>query len=296
MESSIDSKEDQRKLIKGLCIAIETGDVETTKLLLGKEGNLINADEDGNVPARSLYRNLLMVAVDAAQVDTAKYLVEQGIDVNHKMWVVGGKKSARDFAKERGLEDVVRYIDERLSPAQRLFLAVSEGDGETLQELIDTDINCNVTVDQYGDPLSGCAGYSLLMIAIKNEQSVTAKMLLSKGADVNFQHQEWDRPDIDSDPILVESVTARQLALQNGMLEVVQVLDSMTPRIEVTNAADEQESNGTTIEEEINGDPKYTDNNNSLENNQQTSRKIENNNKSTPKEKKGDSSCTCTLL
>ncbi|XP_070539624.1 uncharacterized protein [Ptychodera flava] len=257
--------------------------------------------KDGNSPARSLYRNLLMVAIDAGQIDAAKYLIEAGINVQHKMWVLGGKKSARDFAKERGLEDIVPLIDEKLPSTQQLFHYVSEGNTDIVKKLINDGVDINITVDPYGDPLSGCAGYTLLMIAIKNDQSAVAMQLLKKDVNVVFEHQEWDRPDSDSDPILVESVTARQLAEENGMFDVMTMIDELTPSIETKKQQIKRSKYGHENTDDVTTNSDDDKHNNcvkssaNLEENAYLETKSQGKSTQTAT-KKDDSSCTCVLL
>ncbi|XP_063964107.1 uncharacterized protein LOC129273169 isoform X1 [Lytechinus pictus] len=220
----LDNQANKEK-IRHLCAAVQAGQLSEIEALL-QEGMYINVDEGGNMLAKSLYRNLLMLAIDSVQVEAAKLLIEKGIDVNHKTWGVNGKQGARDMAQESGLLEIVDKIDCRLPVSKRLFHAVVDGQQDKVNNLLrHIDADMNMKVDLHGDKAAGCSAYTLLMIALKNGHVEIASELIDHGIDLDFEHQEWDRPDDSSDEIMVESYDARKLAMDTGMVGVAKAID-----------------------------------------------------------------------
>ncbi|XP_033106299.1 uncharacterized protein LOC117108383 isoform X2 [Anneissia japonica] len=175
--------------------------------------------------AKSLYRNFLMLAIDALEPEIAKIFVDRGIDINHKCWGVNGKQSARDLAVENCLDEVVLIIDNRLPAPMQLFSAVVDGRASRTKQLlshIDTDVN--MKVNQYGEKTPGSSAYTLLMIAIKHNHPDVANLLIEQSIDLTFQHQEWERLNPESDEVLVASYTALELAIQRDMHDVVKMI------------------------------------------------------------------------
>ncbi|XP_071476722.1 uncharacterized protein [Diadema antillarum] len=215
----------EKETIRRLCSAVQEGRTSEVDTIL-QQGMFINADEGGNMVAKSLYRNLLMLAIDSLQVETAKLLINRGIDVNHKTWGVNGKQGAREMAVENGLDEIVELIDTRLPVSKRLFNAVTDGQQSTVENLVKhLDADLNMKIDLYGDKAAGCSAYTLLMVALKNGHVEICNVLIDKGIDLEFEHQEWDRPDANSEPILVESYDARKLADDMGMVGVAKAID-----------------------------------------------------------------------
>ncbi|XP_003730295.2 uncharacterized protein LOC100892443 isoform X1 [Strongylocentrotus purpuratus] len=222
---ALSENENSKEKIRHLCAAVQAGKLAEIDTIL-QQGMYINVDEGGNMMAKSLYRNLLMLAIDSVQVETAKLLIERGIDVNHKTWGVNGKQGARDMAQESGLQEIVDQIDCRLPVPKRLFHAVVDGQQDKVNNLLrHIDADMNMKVDLHGDKAAGCSAYTLLMIALRNGHVEIAHQLIDRGIDLDFDHQEWDRPDDSSEEIMVESFDAHKLAMDTGMVGVAKAID-----------------------------------------------------------------------
>ncbi|XP_071949217.1 uncharacterized protein [Antedon mediterranea] len=233
----------QREIIREMCNAIQHGRRHDVETILDDNEEFINADEGGNMVAKSLYRNFLMLAIDALETDISTLLIDRGIDINHKCWCVNGKQSARDLAIENGLNDVVDMIDSRLPISMQLFAAVSDGSLTRTKQLIShIDADINMKVNLYGEKTPGCLAFTLLMIAIKLNHSDVAELLVQGNIDVAFQHQEWERLNPESDDVLVVSYTALELATQRGMYDVVKMIKGQQLKrtvVKDTNAIDD---------------------------------------------------------
>ncbi|XP_072027155.1 uncharacterized protein [Amphiura filiformis] len=166
-----------------------------------------------------------MLAIDALQEETAIYLINNGININHRYWGGEGKQSARDLASENGLQLVVQLIDSMLPVSQQLFYAVGDGTLDKVKQLIGhIDADMNMKVNQYGEKSTGTAAYTLLLIAIRNGHEDVGIFLVEQGIDTSFKHQVWERVKADSEPVLVESFDALRLAGQNNMHTLEHIL------------------------------------------------------------------------
>ena len=163
-----------------------------------------------------------------------KPLIDHGIGINNKDYT--GQTplflalSKKDFSTTKLLINSGAIVNGDINTSFNrgltlLCFAVNQGDLETTALMIDTGANVNARSTIYHDssPLhqSGTVTYTPLTLAITNGNSDIAKMLLEKGADVNY------RDNFDNTPLIYASLM--------GHTKMVRILINMNADINSRN-------------------------------------------------------------
>ena len=157
--------------------AVKSGDLEKVKILLEKNRELLNKlDKDGMAP---LHR-----AIEAGKNDIARYLIEQGADINlkdkendsplHYVAIVGNLEIAK-LLLARDVTSVNEGDNHQMTP---LHLACERGHLDIITLLLDSGADIDAR-----DRL----GRNALMCACASRSMAVVETLIQRGADINFR-------------------------------------------------------------------------------------------------------------
>lgn len=181
----------QEEINKKLFSAVDNGDIETTKTLIGQGADVNAGDID-----RFLGSKLLHIASDKGYTEIAKLLIEKGADVNagHHFNELLGNTPLHNAA-EKGHVEMVKLLIEhganvnaqaKRSGYAPLHRAAENGHVEIIKLLIEHGANLNIKA--YG-------GYTALYTATSDDSCYEAvKILIEKGSDVNTANDEGMTP------------------------------------------------------------------------------------------------------
>ncbi|XP_033124216.1 uncharacterized protein LOC117122646 isoform X2 [Anneissia japonica] len=199
--------------------AIEIGDVRSVRKCLDNGGD-VNATEKDDVDGSQ--HSFLILAICQHQFGVAKELVERGADVGtvylnydakHAcIYSISAHKAAQmiyDESSNNIVSEILTFIEEYLKkcetkeirrvkptnlppvhelPSQVLIDAVSEGDVECINLLLDYGMDINIVHRNSTSNMQ----QSVLIFAIYVNQIDTARNLIEKGADVDTIFQNYD--------------------------------------------------------------------------------------------------------
>jgi ankyrin repeat protein len=153
--------------------AVKTGDLQTVKIRIAADHSLLDTlDEKGN--------SLLGTAILSNQVEAARYLLDEGSDVNHK------NKSGYTplhFAADRNQVEIVDFLIRRGADVNAvnkyqitpLFSAIEKGNEGVVEALIRQGADVNFNSPYFGSPLHR---------AVYMDHPSIVQLLLEKGAAI----------------------------------------------------------------------------------------------------------------
>jgi len=170
----------------------KAGEKESEPNISDKNAKLIQAAEDGNLPA--------------AQTAPAK-----DADVNAK----NNGKTALDMAKERGRTDIVQILEKPAAPAGLAEADISDKNAKLIQAAKDGNLPAVQTLLAGGADVNtkNNQGTTSLIMAAMNGNTEMVKLLLEKGANVKERNN-----------FFLGNQTSLIIAAENGHTEIVKLL------------------------------------------------------------------------
>ncbi|XP_071941336.1 uncharacterized protein [Antedon mediterranea] len=235
---------------RALIDAIEIGDTRAVCKHLDNGGDVNATDKDD---ADGSQHSLLILAICQHQFEVAKQLIERGADVStvymnydamHAcIYRISAHKAATiiyDKSLDSTVGEILKLIEDELIktkgkekrimpanlpaanllPAQVLIDAVSEGDAECINLLLNYGMDINIV---YKDNTN--KQQSVLIFAIFVNQLETARMLIEKGAELDTIFQNCDSNN------QIYEITALQTARECMAREQTQTIEQLVELI-----------------------------------------------------------------
>ena len=234
IEQGVDVNHCDKKGFTAVHIAAKQGNLDVLKLLKESGANIHVEDNEGSY-------SVLLAAIGTGDCNTVRWLIEQGVDVNH---CDKNGFTAVHIAAMQGNLDVVKllkesganiHVEDNEGSYSVMLAAIGTGDCNTVRWLIEQGVDVNHCDKN---------GFTAVHIAAKQGNLDVLKLLKESGANIHVQN-EMDRNSIMSAAIgtgdcntvrwLIEQgvdvnhcskkgVTAVHIAAQQGNLDVLKLL------------------------------------------------------------------------
>ncbi|XP_070570326.1 putative ankyrin repeat protein RBE_0997 [Ptychodera flava] len=201
---------EKQRLREEIIEAVKFGDTARLDKLLDN-GADINECEGGYLTKK----NLLMMAIQRKDVDTAVLLINRGIDLSFTVTVDQDEKTASDMAKQLNLNVIVELIEKKNSANQDFVRAVKLGIIDLADRAIQDGANINI-IENEGSEHGG----TMLMIAICSEQQEMAQFLIRRGINLDFVNK-WEDPSSGER----YADTARDYAMRMHYNDIAELID-----------------------------------------------------------------------
>ena len=173
-----DTPKPSEKQISELLLAVKTGDIERTRVLLERNPLLVNAENSHGITP-------LMVAIYEHE-EIVKLLVSSGANVNAEDGPLGQAAYVGDIGIMECLISNGAEINRKNYWGQTPIFSAAEGGRLEAAKLL---IARGATVNAQGD-----FGATPLLVAVSNGCASVAKLLIDNGADVNLANSHGERP------------------------------------------------------------------------------------------------------
>ena len=151
--------------------AVIKGHKDIVELLLAVKDVQIDAeDEFSSKP--------LHYAVEGGHTELAELLIQHGADVNAKN---NEGKTPLDLATARNRSAIAKLLVERGATVSNIYIAAQLGNIDKVKAFLEQGIDVNAKVEN---------GFTPLFLAVRNNDVGIARLLLSKGADVNTKNNQ----------------------------------------------------------------------------------------------------------
>lgn len=166
---------EQTQINASLPVAVETQDVELSRLIISRCTGVNVADENGGTA--------VSFAIEAGMLEIVEFLINHGADLSNPVSRYG--YTAVELMAECGRVDMLRLVQERLGASTdyrySFFLAADNGRRDVMVFLLDEAFAAEFDVDAD----TGGGGNTALMLAAQCGSVESVTVLVQRGANVN---------------------------------------------------------------------------------------------------------------